>query len=538
MYAFDLSGHKLWQRNLGRPAAGGELPCGNIDPLGITGTPVVRSRHRLRRDRARRPAAPPARRARPAHRRRPLAARHRPAGRRDPGHAGAWRADDRRRPGVGPVRRARRRLRRLQGPGRRHEPRRHAATRSPTPSRPRARPASGPRPDRRSTRRVTCSSRSATASRSRAIPYDYSDSVLKISPTTAKLLDSFSPSTWASDNAADLDLGSQGPALVGSKWVFAARQVRHGLRAATSSTSAGSAARSARSSCAPPSAVLPWSATSSTCRARTACGPCASTRRAGCACSGTPTANGSPVVGGGRVWTLDPSAGVLHALDPRTGRSPGAGRRRRGDPLRHSRVVRQPRARADAWPDWRSSARRRHLDFATVRVLVIGSGAREHALCLALAHDPAVTALVCAPGNAGTAAVAEQRGVDASTRPAVADLAAEVARRPRRDRPRGTARRGRRRRGARAGHRLLRPVARGRAPRGQQGVRQGGHGRRRRADRRRADVHDARRGGGRAGRVRARPTSSRTTASRPARASSSPPTATRPSPTRRPASGW
>ncbi len=25
------------------------------------------------------------------------------------------------------------------------------------------------------------------------------------------------------------------------------------------------------------------------------------------------------MVGGGRVWTLDPTAGVLHALDPRTG---------------------------------------------------------------------------------------------------------------------------------------------------------------------------------------------------------------------------
>ena len=30
---------------------------------------------------------------------------------------------------------------------------------------------------------------------------------------------------------------------------------------------------------------------------------------------------GSPVVGGGRVWTLDTESGVLHALDPRTGRS-------------------------------------------------------------------------------------------------------------------------------------------------------------------------------------------------------------------------
>ncbi len=61
-----------------------------------------------------------------------------------------------------------------------------------------------------------------------------------------------------------------------------------------------------------------------------------------------------------------------------------------------------------------------------VRVLVLGSGAREHALCLALAADPGVTSLVCAPGNAGTAAVAEQRGVDAADPAAVAALAREL----------------------------------------------------------------------------------------------------------------
>jgi len=62
-----------------------------------------------------------------------------------------------------------------------------------------------------------------------------------------------------------------------------------------------------------------------------------------------------------------------------------------------------------------------------VRVLVLGSGAREHALCLSLAADPAVSALVCAPGNAGTAAVAEQRPIDILDGPAVAALAAELA---------------------------------------------------------------------------------------------------------------
>lgn len=61
-----------------------------------------------------------------------------------------------------------------------------------------------------------------------------------------------------------------------------------------------------------------------------------------------------------------------------------------------------------------------------MRILVIGSGAREHALLLALRRDPRVDHLVVAPGNAGTAAVAEQREVDITSGPAVAALAREV----------------------------------------------------------------------------------------------------------------
>src|SRR5665213_4262298 len=61
----------------------------------------------------------------------------------------------------------------------------------------------------------------------------------------------------------------------------------------------------------------------------------------------------------------------------------------------------------------------------TVKVLVIGGGAREHAICLALRADPSVEQLVCAPGNAGIAAVAELRTVDASDPAAVAALATE-----------------------------------------------------------------------------------------------------------------
>ncbi|MFF8769909.1 phosphoribosylamine--glycine ligase [Kitasatospora sp. NPDC015120] len=47
-----------------------------------------------------------------------------------------------------------------------------------------------------------------------------------------------------------------------------------------------------------------------------------------------------------------------------------------------------------------------------MKVLVIGGGAREHALCRSLSQDPAVTELHCAPGNAGIAQVATVHPVD------------------------------------------------------------------------------------------------------------------------------
>ncbi len=61
-----------------------------------------------------------------------------------------------------------------------------------------------------------------------------------------------------------------------------------------------------------------------------------------------------------------------------------------------------------------------------MRVLVIGSGAREHALLLALRRDPQVTGLIIAPGNAGTARIAEQHGVDIASGDQVVALAREV----------------------------------------------------------------------------------------------------------------
>ncbi|MGW7054445.1 phosphoribosylamine--glycine ligase [Streptomyces sp. NPDC054887] len=61
-----------------------------------------------------------------------------------------------------------------------------------------------------------------------------------------------------------------------------------------------------------------------------------------------------------------------------------------------------------------------------MKVLVIGGGAREHALCRSLSLDPDVTALYCAPGNAGISEVAELHPVDALDGAAVARLAGEL----------------------------------------------------------------------------------------------------------------
>ncbi|MGB0435972.1 MAG: hypothetical protein ACPGIJ_03210, partial [Mycobacterium sp.] len=61
-----------------------------------------------------------------------------------------------------------------------------------------------------------------------------------------------------------------------------------------------------------------------------------------------------------------------------------------------------------------------------MHVLVIGSGAREHALLLALRRDPEVSALAVAPGNAGTVGIAEQHDVDVTSSEDVVALARHI----------------------------------------------------------------------------------------------------------------
>ena len=62
-----------------------------------------------------------------------------------------------------------------------------------------------------------------------------------------------------------------------------------------------------------------------------------------------------------------------------------------------------------------------------LRVLVIGSGGREHALSLALSRDPDVVELHAAPGNPGTAALGTNHALDPLDGAAVASLANRLA---------------------------------------------------------------------------------------------------------------
>ena len=58
-----------------------------------------------------------------------------------------------------------------------------------------------------------------------------------------------------------------------------------------------------------------------------------------------------------------------------------------------------------------------------MRILVVGGGGREHALCWAIAASPLCEALYCAPGNAGIAAEAECVAIGAEDVPALVTFA-------------------------------------------------------------------------------------------------------------------
>ena len=62
-----------------------------------------------------------------------------------------------------------------------------------------------------------------------------------------------------------------------------------------------------------------------------------------------------------------------------------------------------------------------------LKVLIVGSGGREHALAIGLSNSPSVESIHTCPGNAGTAMLGVNHAVPASDVNAVIELAIELS---------------------------------------------------------------------------------------------------------------
>jgi hypothetical protein len=321
VFGLDQSGHKLWRVRLGTPAPKSQLPCGNIDPLGITGTPVYDPATKLVYLVAEY-ADPP---------------RHELVALSPTDGSINWRTGVDL-PDVEAAAMQQRGALTLTGGlvwvpfgglagdcgdyrGRLvgvpvvgvHTP---AAFTVPTGREGGIWTPPGPSVDSNGHLLVSVGNGESGV----GDPYDYSDSVLELDGTT--LVDFFSPTTWQTDNDNDRDLGSQGPALVGREWVFIAGKsgTAYVLRQGHLGGIGGQVS----------SATLCHSFGGTAVWGDVVYVPCTDGIRAvrispegalHVVWHTEQDITGSPVLGGGHLWSLDPNDGVLHALDPATGRS-------------------------------------------------------------------------------------------------------------------------------------------------------------------------------------------------------------------------
>ena len=266
VYALDpANGHVVWRRHLGTPVPLSSLPCGNIDPLGITSTPVY--------DRTSGSLFVVAEISGPRHvlfaldastgvvrwsrsvdlaGDNPLAHQQRAALALGNGYVyvgfgglagdcGAYRGKVVGVPVTG-----------------------HGATiayRVPVAREGAVWATGGPVLDANGNLYVSIGNGSSTTT------YDGSDSIVELS-ATLRLRSRFAPSQWARDNANDAALGSVSPVLVPGGW-SSSRATAASATSCAREPSAAWAARSRRAPCAPPSGARPRPVPRSTCRART-----------------------------------------------------------------------------------------------------------------------------------------------------------------------------------------------------------------------------------------------------------------------------
>jgi outer membrane protein assembly factor BamB len=315
LYSLDRrTGQVQWRTTVGKPVPLSALPCGNIDPLGITGTPVydpatglvfavaevtgpahvlVGVDARTGQVRVRRSADPPGMDVRPHQQRAALALSQ---GKVYVAYGGLLgdcgdyrgRVVASRTDGRGPL----------------------LAYQVPTRREAGIWGASGPTVDSGGRLYVSVGNGAATGG-----AWDHSDSVLRLSQDL-HLQDGFAPRQWPRDNAADADLGSMGPVLLPGGLVFADGKSGLGylLRADHLGGIGGQLVEqpvcSAFGGAATVASTLYVPCTDGLRQVRA--GPGARLEL-GWRAPGTVT--GSPVVGGHTVYSLDPDGGTLYALD-------------------------------------------------------------------------------------------------------------------------------------------------------------------------------------------------------------------------------
>jgi outer membrane protein assembly factor BamB len=152
--------------------------------------------------------------------------------------------------------------------------------------------------------------------------YDYSDSVTSLSLGLHRL-GYFAPATWAQDNANDLDLGSTQPALGagGAVFIVGKRGTAYLLQAG-SLGGVGSQRAQADVCAAYGTMAVTGSVVYVPCRSFygvTAVRVSVAAKEIQVLWHGPSDADGSPVIGGGAVWVTDWGTGKLYALDAATG---------------------------------------------------------------------------------------------------------------------------------------------------------------------------------------------------------------------------
>jgi outer membrane protein assembly factor BamB len=318
LYSLDANtGHVLWHTNFGQPVPLSSLPCGNIDPLGITGTPVYDPASNLVFAVAEvsgpahilvgvnastgavvvRRSADPAGMSIPAHQQRGALALSQ--GKvyitygglyGDCGNYHGWVVASA-----------------TNGQG--------ALTvfKTPTTREGGIWAPPGPTIDSAGNVYVSVGNGEATGGN-----WDHSDSILRLSPTL-QLQDGFAPQQWAQDNASDLDLGSMSPILLPNGLIFAAGKSGQAYVMRANALGGVGGQLHAQSICS--------SYGGSAALGTQIFIPCTDgVQQITVGSNGALTVGwkassqiqGSPVIGGNTVYSVDPS-GMLYALNRATG---------------------------------------------------------------------------------------------------------------------------------------------------------------------------------------------------------------------------